>query len=266
MKSLVQRHERVTTITAVSEQGLDNCCHMKAKIYVRWLGAGIALAATLYASYVGITWCRYGRAKLSSDPKDQDSRLDELMPVYQVVERRRVCVAAPVETTFAAACDMNLQDSVIVHAIFRTRELLLGSQREKKVYPLRLVDQAKAWGWGVLADDPGHEIVFGAATQPWLPNPVFRTLSRDEFVNFQEPGYVKIAWTLRADPYNSARSVARTETRVATTDPDARAKFRRYWALLSPGIILIRRLSLNLVREEAERRARIRISARKEQG
>ena len=111
---------------------------MKAKIYVRWLGAGIAFAATLYASYVGITWCRYGRAKLSSDPKDQDSRLDELMPVYQVVERRRVCVAAPVETTFAAACDMNLQDSVIVHAIFRTRELLLGSQREKKVYPYAL--------------------------------------------------------------------------------------------------------------------------------
>lgn len=243
---------------------------MKAETHIRsgirWLGAGIAFAATLYALYVGITWCRYGRTKLSSDPKDQDSRLDELMPVYEVVERHRACVVAPVETTFAAACDMNLQDSVIVHAIFRVRELLLGSQPEKKAYPLRLVDQAKAWGWGVLADDPGREIIFGAVTQPWVPNPVFRALSRHEFVNFQEPGYVKIAWTLRADPYLAGKSVARTETRVAATDPASRAKFRWYWSLLSPGIILIRRLSLNLVREEAERRARRAISARKEQG
>jgi hypothetical protein len=35
--------------------------------------------------------------------------------------------------------------------------------------PLGLVDQAKAWGWSELAEDPGREIVFGAVTQPWAP-------------------------------------------------------------------------------------------------
>ena len=116
-----------------------------------------------------------------------------------------------------------------------------------------LADQAKAWGWSVLAEQPGHEIVFGAVTQPWSANPVFRTLSPTEFLSFHEPGYVKIAWTLRADSLGATRSVASTETRVATTDPTSRAKFRQYWALVSPGAILIRLLALRVVRIEAER-------------
>ena len=41
-----------------------------------------------------------------------------------------------------------------------------------------------------------------------------------------------------------------------TTNPAARAKFRRYWSFLSPGIILIRWISLGPLKAEAERRAR----------
>ena len=67
---------------------------------------------------------------------------------------------------------------------------------------------------------------------------------------------MKIVWTLRADPIAATESVARTETRVATTDPTARAKFRRYWSFVSPGTALIRKISLGLVKKEAERHAR----------
>src|SRR6185436_10471747 len=72
---------------------------------------------------------------------------------------------------------------------------------------------------------------------------------------FCEHDYVKIVWTLRADPIGTAESIFRTETRVMTTDPAARAKFRRYWSFLSPGIILIRWVSLGPLKVEAERRA-----------
>jgi hypothetical protein len=67
---------------------------------------------------------------------------------------------------------------------------------------------------------------------------------------------VKIVWTLRADPVGAADSIFRTETRVMTTDPAARTKFRRYWSFLSPGIILIRWISLGPLKAEVERRAR----------
>jgi len=68
---------------------------------------------------------------------------------------------------------------------------------------------------------------------------------------------VKIVWTLRVDPAGAAGSIFRTETRAATTSPAARLKFRRYWSLVSPGVIWIRRVSLGLVKTEAERRARL---------
>src|SRR5688572_27089723 len=92
-------------------------------------------------------------------------------------------------------------------------------------------------------------------TQPWLPNVVFRGLAPEEFRAFQEPGNVKIVWTLRADPVGESESMFRTETRVTTTDQTARTKFRWYWARFSPGIVLIRRVMLGLPKTDAERRA-----------
>jgi hypothetical protein len=111
-------------------------------------------------------------------------------------------------------------------------------------------------GWGVLAERPGREIVMGAVTQPWLADVVFRPLPPEQFARFNEPGYVKIAWTLRADPAGETRSVFRTETRVVATDPGARRKFRRYWSFASPGIVLIRWLMLGPLKAEAEARVR----------
>jgi hypothetical protein len=95
--------------------------------------------------------------------------------------------------------------------------------------------------------------VVGAVTKPWEPNPVFRSIPPDQFAAFAEPGYVKIAWTLRADPIDDGSSVFRTETRALATDPFARTRFRAYWSFLSPGIWLIRRMMLGPVKKAAER-------------
>jgi hypothetical protein len=174
------------------------------------------------------------------------------MPVYEVMERHQVIVSAPAETTFLCGCRLKLQRSQIVRSIFGARELLLGGKSDDVFDSLGLIDQAKAWGWAVLAEHPGREIVFGGVTQPWVARPTFRGLPPEEFMTFSEPDHVKIAWTFAADPIGASKSVARTETRVMTTSASARSKFRTYWAFLSPGIILIRRIALRLVKVEAE--------------
>jgi hypothetical protein len=144
----------------------------------------------------------------------------------------------------------------LVRAIFRARELVLGATPDTRPQPRGLMAQVQALGWGVLADEPGREIVVGGVTKPWESNPTFRALPADEFAAFCEPGYVKIAWTLCADAVGELASVFRTETRALATDATARARFRRYWAFASPGITLIRRSSLRPLKHEAERRAR----------
>lgn len=226
------------------------------RLSARLLGFGAVLAVAAYGSYVGVAWCRYGRPLGPRTSKETDPLLERFMPMYEVMERHSVHVRAPAAVTFSVAREMDIQSSSLARAIFRTRELILGSHPEENKLPPGLVAQMKALGWGVLAEIPEREILMGAVTQPWEANVVFRALPPEEFAAFQEPGYVKIVWTLRADPMGSAESVFRTETRAATTDPRSRAKFRLYWSFFSPGIALIRRMSLGPLKSEAERCAR----------
>ena len=99
-------------------------------------------------------------------------------------------------------------------------------------------------GWRILGETSDREIVVGAVTTPWEANVTFRSLDAEEFAAFNDPGYVKIVWSLRADPLGSDRSIFRTETRAVATDRDAGARFHPYWAFASAGIWLIRRASL----------------------
>jgi hypothetical protein len=212
------------------------------------LGAG-ALAGM---GYVGTTWSRYGKPSRGGP---QDRSLDEFMPGYEVREVHETNVAAPAEVAFSVAQEMDMQESPLLKAIFTGREVLMGSSRAPR-QPKSIRSEVTALGWRALFEVPGRHLIMGAVTQPWERDVVFRGLPPDEFARFNEPGFAKIAWTLRAEPVGPAACVFRTETRVTTTDPESRRKFRMYWTLVSPGVLLIRREMLRLVRRESERRMR----------
>ena len=230
---------------------------------VRWLACTGSAAAAAYATYAGVTWYFYGHVKRPSGD-ERDQLLDRFMPSYEVVERHHARVAAPADVTVEVAATMELFQLPLVRAIFKGRELILGATPDERPRPRGLLAEVQALGWGMLADIPGREVVMGAVTKPWERNVTFRSLPPDEFAAFAEPDYVKIAWTLRADPISDRESIFRTETRVLATSPSARARFRRYWAFLSPGIVLIRRMSLAPLKAEAERRAQQSTHARPE--
>ena len=221
----------------------------------RWLAVGVAVVAAAYGAYAGVTWYRYGAAA-PPGPEEQDPLLDRFMPSYDVVERHHVRIAAPSAVTLAAARAVDLQGSPLVRAIIRAREVILGATPDNRPRPRGLLAEVQSLGWGLLEEVPDREIVVGAATKPWEANVTFRALPPDQFAAFSEPGYVKIAWTLRAESIGANDSVFRTETRAVATDATARARFRRYWSFLSPGIILIRWAILGPLKSEAERRAR----------
>lgn len=221
-----------------------------------WLGGGIALAAASYAAYAAFAWLRYGHPSQPAGPNQADALLDRFIPSYDVCERHQVRIAAPGEIVLAAAKDMNLLQTPVARWVFRGRELIMGSRPDAQVRPRELLPLVQSLGWGILAEVPGREVVVGAVTKPWEANVVFRSIPPDEFAAFDEPGWVKIVWTLRADPLGAHESVFRTETRVVTTDHESRARFRRYWAFVSAGIILIRWMMLEPLKAEAERRAR----------
>jgi hypothetical protein len=227
----------------------------RAAPVVRWLAAGLGIAVSSWAAYAAVAWIRYGRSKRGLDLEESDLLMNRFMPEFEVAERHTIRVTAPADITFEAAAGLDMQHSKTIRGLFRARELMLGAQQLEPVLPKSLLPWAEALGWGVLAQIPGREVVLGAVTKPWESNVVFRPVRAEEFADFREPGYVKIIWTLRADPVSANESIARTDTRVTTTDPAARARFRLYWAFLSPGMLLIRRVALAMVKKEAERLA-----------
>ena len=218
----------------------------------RGFGGAAALAgvaAVSYAGMVGSSWLRYGHPP-AAPPDEVDPMLDIFMPKYDVADRHHIAVAASADVTFRALMDMNLEQSRLVRAIFKSRALLLGSDDEGETASRRsLIDMTKSLGWVVLAEMPGHEIVMGAVTRPWEANVVFRGIPPESFAAFDEPDYVKIVWTLRADAISPYSSIARSETRAVATDASARRKFRWYWARFSAGIVLIREVSMRLIKK-----------------
>jgi hypothetical protein len=215
--------------------------------------AGLVVGPVVgWAAYAGVTWLRFGREPAHGGA---DPLMERYMPRYDIAEVHRTSVAAPAEVTLAAAREMDLNHSPVVCGIFHACELMLRAEPPPRPAHLPLVTELLSIGWGVHEEVPGRQIVFGAVTQPWEANVVFRALPPERFASFDSAGYVKIVVTFAADSLGLQSSRFRTETRAVATDPASRARFRRYWSVFSPGILLIRWQSLSLVRREAERRA-----------
>jgi hypothetical protein len=224
---------------------------MKKRTLMGAAAASAAVAGLGYAALAGSAWLRFGRASRARTLEEHDPLLDIFVPRYDVVERHHIAVDAPAAVTLACARTLDATGAWLSRAIFKARELALGAE---SVPPPAggLVAVMQHIGWRILAEEPDREIVLGAVTRPWEPNPVFRSVPAGEFAGFDEPGYVKIAFTLRADVVGDTASVFRTETRAVATDARARTLFRRYWAMVSPGVALLRVAMLKPIKAAGE--------------
>jgi len=181
-----------------------------------------------------------------------DALLDRVMPEYDIVERHRVRIDALPQVAFDAAHHVSLAQSLLVRAIVKLRATAMGATQAEPDRPHGLIAETTSMGWRALAEIPGCELVMGAVTQPWMADVTFRPLDRDAFVAFAEPGFVKIAWTLRVDGALPHGTIFSTETRALATDRAARLKFLRYWRRVKPGVVAIRWILLRRLKRAAE--------------
>jgi hypothetical protein len=91
---------------------------------LKWAAGAVGVASAAYVTYAVVTWVHYGN-HAPATPEEADPLLDLFIPSYEVAERHHIGVAAPPETTFAAACQADLMQSPFIRAVFRTRELVL---------------------------------------------------------------------------------------------------------------------------------------------
>ena len=169
--------------------------------------------------------------------------LDRYLPQYDVTETHAVVIGADTELTWQAVRRCDLSRSAVIRVLLELRTLpnrLVGVLKrrpsESSRPPLMLDDMERA-GFLLLGEWPGHEIVFGTVVQPWKavtddePAP---QVEAGRFAEFDTPGYVKVAFNIRVEPYGSGRSLITTETRTAATDSTSLHHFARYWILVGP--------------------------------
>jgi hypothetical protein len=108
------------------------------------------------------------------------------------------------------------------------------------------------FGFVILGENPGTEVVLGVTGRFWRPGGGIRRVDRAEFADFSGPGLMKAVWNFHVEPVGPGSSVVATETRIIATDIRALRSFRPYWLLVRPFSGLIRRRMLALIRADAE--------------
>jgi hypothetical protein len=170
--------------------------------------------------------------------------IERFAPHYDVGESHVANVDAGVDRCYQAVLAVDLFRSRIIRILYWVRGLPSNG-------PLTLRDMTR-FGFVVLDEDPGREIVLGLVGRFWLAKRGPRRVEANEFVEFSEPGYVKAAMNFLVESAGPGRSTVTTETRVMATDAVALRSFRRYWALVAPFSALIKRRMLSLIRQQAE--------------
>lgn len=189
--------------------------------------------------------------------------IDEILPVFDVTRVDTVVVAASADDVYRVALDLDLVEVVrenpVVGFLFAVRSVpdrvmrLLG-RREEPPPPasMRLRELPEEGEWIRLGEDPGREIVFGAAGRFWNGPIEWRRTTPAEFAAFDAPGTARVVANIAVHPYGRSRVLVTYEARTAAADDDARRGVRRYWRLLSPFVGLVLRAVLRGIKRRAE--------------
>jgi hypothetical protein len=184
--------------------------------------------------------------------------IDRYMPRYDVRSYHCSVVQASPERAYAAFRALDFRQSRVIRWLFAVRTIPYRLSRKRAVEPRQaksFLESILSQGWVLLEEAADRELVAGTVTLPWEPVVKFRAVPAEAFAGFDTPGFAKIAWNIAVERRDSGCLVS-TETRVLTTDPRSRRRFRMYWLALSPFIKLIRRIVLRMLRRELERGAR----------
>ena len=161
------------------------------------LGAAL-LPGAAWAGYAALQWLRYPPGPCL--PREE-TPLAPFLPEPEVEGRVAVWIAAPPTAVMAVLRSLELQKLPAIRALFALRARLMGggtARRPAGEGPF--VVRMQQLGWRLLSEDPERYVVFGTVTESWKADVAFRPLAPAGFVAFAEPGYVKIAWTFRAEP------------------------------------------------------------------
>jgi hypothetical protein len=226
---------------------------------------GIARPASFIAAaaavVLGLVWPARDRRVAA-----RESRLDELVPVWQFSERHRRRMRVPNERLRTALLAVTAREIAGFRLLTwlrnppwpgrRREENILAAPPDEPLLAVALRSGFTALGerpdevvLGMLVIAPGS--LGGAAARRRFQD----ELSPDAWPRFDSPGFAKAAMNFRWREDGDGWTEVTTETRIAATDAGARRRFAWYWRLIYPGSSWLRHTWLRAIERRARRQA-----------
>jgi hypothetical protein len=186
--------------------------------------------------------------------------IDGFLPKPDVIERHESVVRADCDTAYRVIRTLDFARSPVVRGLSLLRGIpgmLRRGRRDGEIpytTPHLGLEDVLGFGFVVLAEEPGVEIVLGVVGRFWRPRGDIIRMQPEEFESFDRPGFAKGAMNIRVEPAGDGLTRIATETRVRCTDARSRRSFLRYWRLIGPFSALIRRRMLAMAKAAVERR------------
>ena len=205
--------------------------------------AGVLLAA------IGVSWPA-SLTQASGPPQ----RLDDFLSEYQFVEYHEARTDAPRAKVLEAVRQVSVADMPTATFLLRVRAVAGGDfSTPPPPDPRPILDVLDKPDSGFLALDVSNpaEIVYGMVGKPWVNEPPPKVTTPEQFLEFDEPGQIKVAFNIRVVDEGDGISRISTETRIVGNDDEARRVFARYWRIIYPGSAIIRRVWLDAIVDRA---------------
>jgi hypothetical protein len=182
-------------------------------------------------------------------------RLDDFLPAYQFTEYHEGIVEAPKEHVLEAVRRVSLADMPAAVFLMRLRALADGQLDGRAPDPQPILDMMDTPGSGFLVldvSDPS-ELVYGMVGRPWVNELPPAIATPEQFLAFDEPGHIRVAFDIRVRDEGEGVFRISTETRTLGNDEGAQRLFARYWRLIYPGSAIIRQVWLDAIIARASR-------------
>lgn len=180
--------------------------------------------------------------------------IDSFAPTPDAVETHSIVINASCPAVYAALWTADLGSSVTKFLVMLRAVpafVARGCREFPKNQKITLQTLIES-GFGLLAEKPGEEIVFGVTGRFWRPAGNVSPFNRLDFDRPVPAGLARGVWNFSLSEQISGQTTLTTETRVTCGDRASRRKFLAYWLVVRPFSGLIRLIMLKSVRKMAE--------------
>lgn len=169
--------------------------------------------------------------------------IHKFLPGPRHVEFNRIFVQASPTEAWKAIRHFDMGKVPWVRLLFGIRtfpDKIAGTlhEEDRRIGIDQIVQHDK--GFHILEEIPGKEIVVGAVGKFWQLNILFKELKPDQFREFEDAGYGKIAWSISVEPFKNGSTLC-MELRMTATDENSWKRFIRYYRIIGIGSKLIRK-------------------------